>query len=113
LFDPLFDPFVLFRFVSCVYHGVCIRDEGWWEGYREIGKDGVLDWEENASRAFFPRSYTEVSACMLACLESIKNWFACSWLDDRDDDDDDGDDADDGGDNADDDNDRCTQCHTS
>ena len=40
-----------------------IRDPEWWEGYREIGKDGVLDWDENATKAFFPRGFVEVVWC--------------------------------------------------
>ena len=30
---------------------------------REIGKDGVLDWDENATKAFFPRGFVEVVWC--------------------------------------------------
>ena len=40
-----------------------IRHPEWWEGYRETSKDGQLDWDENATRAFFPRSFVEVAWC--------------------------------------------------
>eukprot|EP01045_Picozoa_sp_COSAG04_P014579 COSAG04_NODE_1100_length_8253_cov_31.916728_4_plen_941_part_00 len=40
-----------------------IRHPEWWEGYRETSKDGQLDWDENATRAFFPRSFVEVVWC--------------------------------------------------
>ena len=45
-----------------------VSDSQWWEGYREISADGVLDWEEHATRAFFPRAFTQVVSLSLSLI---------------------------------------------